>query len=238
MKEEISFKKYKTRGAGYHWEMVSRSVRKRNVFVIARYELIVNLIGNEIKGKKILEIGCGDGILSFLLAQKGAYVTGIDISKEAIKFARDKCNHMANMDFLLSSAYELTFREKSFDYVVSSDVIEHLVEPEKMLLEIKRVWNKTGKVIITTPIKFTKYPLDKMHYQEFYEEEFNYLLGKYFEEIKVCKTHPLFWYELQNKLILGGALPKLFLNCCHIFCGFNPFLKTGGWRNYTLQTAI
>jgi len=76
--------------------------------------------------------------------------------EEAIKFAKEKCKNVKNIEFLVASAYELPFEDNSFDYIVSSEVIEHLKYPEKMLLEIKRVWNKKGKIIISTPIKFIK----------------------------------------------------------------------------------
>ena len=58
---EIEFKKYKTRGIGYHWEQISKSISRRNIFVLTRYELVLDLIENEIRGKKVLDVGCGDG---------------------------------------------------------------------------------------------------------------------------------------------------------------------------------
>jgi ubiquinone/menaquinone biosynthesis C-methylase UbiE len=235
---EIQFQKYKTKGPGYHWEQISRSIKKRNVYVVARYELILDLIGDKIKGRKVLDVGCGDGVLSYLLAKKGAVVTGIDTSEEAIKFAKEKCKNLRNINFIVGSAYNLPFEDKSFDYIVSSEVIEHLKYPEKMLLEIKRVWNQNGKIIITTPIKFTEKPLDEMHYQEFFEDEFKKLLEKYFEDVEVKKSHPLFWMEFQNKVIFGHAFNKFFLNLINLLFGFNPFLDHKGWRYYTLQTAI
>jgi len=236
--KEIKFQKYKTKGAGYHWEQISNSIKKRNVFVVARYELILDLLGKEIKNKKVLDVGCGDGVLSYLLAKKGANVIGIDSSVEAIKFAKERCRNLSNLIFQVASAYELPFCDAYFDYVISSEVIEHLKHPEKMLSEIKRVWNGKGRIIITTPIRFTERPLDKMHYKEFFENEFELLLKKYFEEIKIIKSHPLFWVEFQNKLILNHSLPKIFLNCLNIFLGFNPFKSTKGWRYYTLQIAV
>lgn len=107
-----------------------------------------------------------------------------------------------------------------------------------MLFEIKRVWNKKGKVIITTPIKFTQNPLDKMHYQEFFENDFRKLIKKYFENIKIIKFHLLFWVEFQNKIIFGCNFGKYLLNLLNLLFGFNPFLNTNGWRYYTLQTVI
>jgi len=230
--------KIRQRGADYHWEQVSKSLRKRNLFVVARYELILDSIGGEIKGKKILDVGCGDGVLVYLLAKKGAKVAGVDNSEEAIISAKEKCKKLQNVEFLKGSVYESPFKDKSFDYIVCSEIIEHLKYPDKMLSEIKRAWNRRGKLIITTPMKFTENPLDTMHYQEFFEEELSQLLEKYFRDIKIIKSHPLFWYELQNKPVLGRSLIKLFLNFLNILFSFNPFMHIKGWRYYTLQTAI
>ena len=200
--------------------------------------MILDLIGQEIKNKNILDVGCGDGVISYLLAKKGAKVIGIDNSEIAINFAKEKCIDLNNVEFLVASAHRLPFESKTFDYIVSSEVIEHLNNPDKMLYEIKRIWNKKGKIIITTPIKFSKNPLDMMHYQEFFQEDFIVALEKYFEDIKIIKSHPLFWMEFQNKLIFGHSFTKIFFNCLNIFFGFNPFKNIKGWKYYTLQTAV
>lgn len=235
---EIKFQKYKTKGTGYHWQQISRNIFKRNIYVVARYQLILDLIDKGIKGKKILDIGCGDGVLSYSFAKKGLKVTGIDNSEKAIKFAEEKCKTLKNLDFLIGSACELPFANRSFDYIVCSEIIEHLKHPEKMLSEIKRVWSQKGEVIITTPVKFTEKPLDKMHYREYSKEELRELLERYFKNIEIIKSHSLFWLEFQEKIILGHAFLKYFLNFLNIIFGFNPFLWTKRRIRYTLQIAV
>jgi ubiquinone/menaquinone biosynthesis C-methylase UbiE len=234
MTEEIKFDKYNKRGAGYHWDQISRSITKRNIFVVARYNIVLNQIGENCKGKRILDIGCGDGALSYLLSQKEGFVIGVDDSDEAIKFAKKKTRDIGNMEFIKASAYYLPFKHNSFDYVVSSDVIEHLQEPHKMLAEIKRAFNEKGKAIITTPLRFTEEPLDKMHVQEFFESAFRRLLSDYFTEIKIIKSHPLVFMELENR----HFLVKYLFNLLNLLFLFNPFEKTNGWRYYAMQTAV
>jgi ubiquinone biosynthesis O-methyltransferase len=242
MNNEIKFQKYKLRGVDYHWKQISTSLRKRNLFVVARYQMIVDLIAEEIKNKKILDVGCGDGVLSYFLAKKGGDVTGIDISEKAIGFAKEKCKDINNLEFKVASVYKLPFSDETFDYVVSSEVIEHIAEPEKMLRGIKRVWNKKGKVIITTPIRYTKKPLDKMHYQEFFEEDFRKILEENFKgyKVEIIKSHPLFWLELYNKTLFGKSWFRIIMNFLNMLFGFNPFRikKNNNWKYFLLEIAI
>jgi len=142
-KEVREFQKYKTRGA-YHWEQIGNHLLKRNIFVLGRYKNMVELVNNEkVKGKKLLDIGCGDGVLSYLFAKEGYEVSGIDYSDIAIEFAKEKTKNL-NIDFRQGSAYELPFEDNSFDIVVSSDVIEHLEDMPLYLSEIKRVVKRGG----------------------------------------------------------------------------------------------
>ncbi len=138
---EIEFQKYKTRGA-YHWEQIGKHPVKRNSFVIGRYRNVITLLksglGENLAGKKILDVGCGDGALSYLLAKEKAMLSGIDNQEMAINFAIER-THGMNIDFRVGSAYELPWDDRTFDAVVSSDVIEHLNDPFRFLKEIKRM---------------------------------------------------------------------------------------------------
>lgn len=128
----------------------------------------------------------------------------------------------------------MPFDENSFDYVISFDVIEHLQGPRKMLSEIKRVFSGKGKVIITTPLRFTEEPLDEMHVQEFFESDFKKLLSVYFSKVEIIKNHPLVFMELQKRRFVY----KLFLNLFDLLFGFNPLKKAKGWRYYATHTAV
>jgi len=231
--KEIKFDKYRRRGEGYHWDQISRSITKRNIFVVARYSIVLHKTEN-CEGKRILDVGCGDGVLSYLLSQKGAFVIGVDSSDEAITFAKKKTRNIKNIEFIKASAYHLPFKHNYFDYVCSSDVIEHLQEPEKMLAEIRRISNENGKRIITTPLRFTEEPLDKMHVQVFFESDFRSLLTVHFSKIQIIKSHPLVFMDLQNR----HFLVKYLFNFLNLLFRSNPFEKTKGWRYYAMLTAV
>ena len=102
-------------------------------------------------GDKVLEVGCGEGVLAVLMSKKGAYVTAVDISEPNIKNAKEYSlkEGVDNIDFSISDAESLPFEDSSFDVVVADNVLEHVPNFEKGVLEIKRVTKE--KVIIALP---------------------------------------------------------------------------------------
>ena len=129
---------------------------------LARYQLVLKALGHRINGVKILDAGCGDGVLSWMLAVRGAKVYGIDIDEKAIRIAKEKCRNI-NVNFCVASIYDIPFPSRCFDSILCIDVIEHLQKPHKALNELKRVWNGFGPIVITTPIRWRDIPKSKFH---------------------------------------------------------------------------
>ena len=108
-------------------------------------------------GQKVLDVGCGEGTLSILMAQKGARVTGLDISDPNIANANKRGKELAvPVKFLISDADQLPFSDNAFDTVVSSHVLEHLPDPEKGLRELHRVTSKYAFKYNTNYFKIEK----------------------------------------------------------------------------------
>lgn len=220
MENEIEFTKYKTQGA-YHWDLVSLHPTKRDPFLLGRYRNVIFLMKKKIsslKGKKILDLGCGDGVLSYMLAKERAIVSGVDSSDVAIAYAKEKTKKM-QIEFRKANVYELPFDDNEFDAVVSSDVIEHLQDVNQYLKEIKRVTKKGGIIVLSTPIKLTEEPLDKMHVVEWFTKEYINILSKYFEKTDFYTSHPVFWMEA----MLHSKYSRLMVNLISYFK--NPFEK-------------
>ena len=194
-------KAYARERLAYHWEQIGNHPVKQNAFVVGRYRNVITLLKDALAGlagKMILDVGCGDGVLSYLLAKEKAIVSGIDNQEIAIRFAKKKTSG-TNIDFRVGSAYELPWDENSFDAVVSSDVIEHLQDTKRYLEEIKRVSKVDAVVVISTPIRFTEKPLDKMHVVEWFPNEFKKVIESVFPNSRYFKSHPVFWFELINR---------------------------------------
>jgi len=236
MNKKIDFKKYSVRGPGYHWLQNTNHPLQMNSFVKARYsecrKLLTEKLGN-LKEKKLADFGCGDGVLTSYLAEKEAKCYGIDLSPEAIGFAQKKHLEIRSMaSFQVGSCTDTNYEDDFFDGIICSDVIEHLEEPRKLLIEIRRVLKPKGFAIISTPIRFTEEPLDKMHIYEWYKNEYKELVCSTFQNADFHYSHPVFWYELFTKNRKG----RLLVNFLSYFK--NPFEYSKNWRFYCLQYAI
>jgi len=230
------FQKYKNRGA-YHWQQVSLNPLKRNPFVHGRYLKVIALakehFGPELRGKKILDVGCGDGVLTSMFARLGCQASGIDYSEEAVQFAKQKLSNNSYVNFTQGSAYDLPWPDATFDLVVSSDVIEHLTDVKKFLQEISRVLKPSGGVIISTPIRITELPLDREHVVEWFPSEFITVITEEMPNAEFHVSHPVALMELQQRRHFFKILMSLysFLN--------NPFIRPNSkWRFYALQYAV
>ncbi len=111
------------------------------------YEFIID----KAEGKKILEIGCGDGYGAAYLSSKAAEVYAVDYEEEIILKAKDKYRNN-NLSFQSMDATSLKFDEGYFDLVCSFQVIEHIPEDKilKYLMEVKRVLNNNGSFYLST----------------------------------------------------------------------------------------
>jgi ubiquinone/menaquinone biosynthesis C-methylase UbiE len=102
----------------------------------------------KVKGKRVLDVGCGSGTIVKRLLKKGKNVIGVDIGKKFLSFCQSS---YGNATFCAADAQHLPFSDNSFDTIVCSEVIEHLNKPEKSLKEFERILHPNGELVITTP---------------------------------------------------------------------------------------
>ena len=102
---------------------------------------------------RILEIGCGRGEFGRWLAARHPHneITCVDFSSDAIDIAnRAAADRHPNLKFEVADATALRFADSSFDIVVSCECIEHVLRPEAMASEIRRVLHADGAFYLTT----------------------------------------------------------------------------------------
>ena len=115
-----------------------------------RIEVIFDdFLGNEnLKDKSLLDAGCGTGLFTKKAIERGAKVTSIDIAPKLVELTKNK-NPTA--EAIEASLLNLPFDDNTFDYVISSDVIEHTTNPYEATKELIRVLKPNGKICITVP---------------------------------------------------------------------------------------
>lgn len=118
------------------------------------WEYTFRLLG-DLSGKRVLEIGCGGGWLTRMLAAKGALVSAIDISEEACISTRRELeqNGFSFETICTMDAHHLEFPAGSFDAVLVAGVLHH-VNLRKVLIEVLRVLKRGGQIIGYEPMRY------------------------------------------------------------------------------------
>jgi ubiquinone/menaquinone biosynthesis C-methylase UbiE len=152
---------------------------------IYRYIFAASLAENKV----VLDVACGTGYGAGFMADNGSSkVVGVDISMEAVDYARERFGKNNKANFICTDAIRLPFVDDAFDTVVSFETIEHIRQYGRFLAECRRVLKEDGQLICSTPNrrifspKVAK-PVNTFHVKEFWPEEFYRLLLRYFADI-------------------------------------------------------
>jgi ubiquinone/menaquinone biosynthesis C-methylase UbiE len=144
LSNEIEHGKYLAReGAGEVWNWESPAGK-------VRWQRRVSMLTNHLKiSDSVLEIGCGTGYFTSEIAKTGAGITAIDISPDLIEIAKNEVG-AENVSFMLANAYDLEFKNDSFNSIVGSSVLHHL-DIKKAVSELFRVLVPNGIICFTEP---------------------------------------------------------------------------------------
>jgi 2-polyprenyl-6-hydroxyphenyl methylase/3-demethylubiquinone-9 3-methyltransferase len=113
----------------------------------ARLEFIRNQVN--LKGIRVLDVGCGGGILSEAMAKAGAVVTGIDAEKDAIQVAQEHAiENQLSIDYQCTSIE--AFQDKKFNVITCMEMLEHVQNPELVLAHCKRLLKPKGILFLST----------------------------------------------------------------------------------------
>jgi ubiquinone/menaquinone biosynthesis C-methylase UbiE len=122
------------------------------------------------RGKVVLDIASGSGYGSFELAKAAKQVTGVDISEDAVAYAK-QTYPAANLEFLVGSGTAIPLPDDAVDVVVTFETIEHIEDYRLFLKEIRRVLRPGGLAIVSTPNELEYEENNHFHLHEFEREE-------------------------------------------------------------------
>jgi 2-polyprenyl-3-methyl-5-hydroxy-6-metoxy-1,4-benzoquinol methylase len=149
------------------------------------------------KGRQVLDVACGEGYGTALLARHAARVTGVDLAPAAIAHARGAYAALANVQFVEASCTQMPLPDASFDVVVSFETVEHISGQAAFLDEIARVLKPGGLVVLSCPNKLEYSDkrdfANEFHVKELYREELATLVGARFPEMAWYGQRPSFF---------------------------------------------
>lgn len=158
------------------------------------------------QGKRVIDLGCGEGYGSSLLAETADEVVGVDIDPKVIEHARNTYPK-ENLSFAVMNIYEARDDLGKFDLAVCFQVVEHLWDDSFCIEELKKLLESPSKVIISTPNRLTispgeNSPINPFHYREYSPPEFAEFIGKHFDEFEMFGLYHAGWLKLNEAVPL------------------------------------
>ncbi len=142
----------------YHKDYSQDLIERRNVTDAVSANL-------DFRGKIGLDAGCNGGFLALFLVKNGAKkVYGCDISPQFIKQCKKEAQIRGltkKTDFKVADIQKLPYKNSQFDFIVCSEVLEHVPNPEKAVKEFYRILKTGGIIVATTPNIFN--PAEILH---------------------------------------------------------------------------
>ena len=119
-------------------------------------ESTLNLLPNDLKGMKCIEVGCGAGYVSSWMARRGAKVVGIDPTPNQLETARRlEKEHQLGVEFVEGFGETLPFPDSSFDFAISEYGASLWADPYEWIPEVARVLKQGSQLVFMTNHAFT-----------------------------------------------------------------------------------
>jgi ubiquinone/menaquinone biosynthesis C-methylase UbiE len=131
------------------------------------YEYALDIV----KGKKVLDLGCGLAYGTAQMASKALEVTGVDYDAGTISGNQQHYVDIKNLKFIRSAVPPLPFPDHSFDVVTMFQFIEHIRNRKELLRECNRVLKNDGILVVTTPNAVKSFARNPFHIHEYTFDE-------------------------------------------------------------------
>ena len=162
-----------------------------------------------VEGRRVLDIACGEGYGSALLARRAAHVLGVDVSQPAIDHAKREYASLANAEFKQGSCTAIPAADASVDVAISFETLEHIAEQEPFLAELARVLKADGVIIISCPNKaeYTdkRGTRNEFHVKELYRDELDAMVRKRFPHAAWYGQKPSFFSVIAPERAASAA---------------------------------
>ena len=125
-----------------------------------------------VRGKRVLDLGCGSGYGSAELAKVATEVHAVDVAEDVVAYAREHYKRENLTYTRIDPETPLPFADGAFDAVISFQVFEHVVDVRHHLSEVRRVLAPGGQLVLATPDRSTRLlplqrPWNRWHVKEY-----------------------------------------------------------------------
>ncbi len=177
----------------------------RENYWFARHVVAYEMAAGEAQGKRVIDVGCGEGYGPAMLSTRGAKeVLGVDIAPEIVAHAR-AAYAASNLSFEVMDVNRLEVPDRAFDLAISFQVVEHLVDESGYFSEISRVLAPGGTAVLTTPNRLTispgrDRPINPFHLREYTPGEFKEVLADHFESVEIQGMFHAGWLAVNDRV--------------------------------------
>jgi len=145
-----------------YWSRFADNFEEQSGYVVGKADLalVLNLLAEQKDLKKTLELGCGNGTYSKVIAAEASELTATDYSDEMVNATRDRLRDYANISVEKQNCFDLTYDDNVFDTVLMANLLHIIPEPEKAIAEAGRVLKPGGSIMV---ISYTSEGMKFLH---------------------------------------------------------------------------
>lgn len=202
--------------------------RSRDLYAHTKYRVLLDWLVSEAKPLRILNAGCGSGELSFLLAEAGHEVLGVDASRVYIELAKLKKTQLAlpRCTFEVCSIEDLCVSQP-YDCVIAADVIEHIQDDARVVEKLVACVRPGGLLMLTVPAGQWLFGFHDESLGHFRRYSIRSLLDKVGGAVKVGRVRYFGFTMIPICLLYSKLLRRPY-----------PFADSGDSQNCPLTRAI
>lgn len=142
---------YERHAQGWWQEPAHAAFRSLRQVKALRLEQLEREWGGRLAAARVVDLGCGGGLLALPLAERGARVVGVDLSEGSLRAARSEARRRGiAASFLRADLRRVPLRSGSADLVLLSDVLEHVTDPASAVSEAARLLRPGGGLFVNT----------------------------------------------------------------------------------------
>jgi ubiquinone/menaquinone biosynthesis C-methylase UbiE len=153
MKNKKLYEYYRRQGERYRVSAVSEFERDmaQRLVAMTLTQRVLKTLSSYLRGSGLLDVGCGRGWYLYNVMHSCESAVGVDISWGHLKQAKLLTRDADGLSIAQGDANKLPFQDGAFDIVLAVDVLEHLMQPQEALREVRRVLRKGGKALVCVP---------------------------------------------------------------------------------------